>query len=60
VKRGSDCSGSCTGLTDFDQVLEDPIKPNSINPPYDTGDGVHANIKGQQAIADYIVLGQLA
>ncbi|MFS8096745.1 GDSL-type esterase/lipase family protein [Lentzea alba] len=56
VKRGSDCSDSCTSLMDFDQVLEDPIRPNSINPPYDTGDGVHSNIKGQQAIADYIAL----
>jgi lysophospholipase L1-like esterase len=56
VKRGGDCSGTCTSLMDFDQVLEDPIKPNSINPPYDTGDGVHANITGQQAIADYIAL----
>lgn len=59
VKRGSNCSDSCTALTDFDQVLADPIKPNSIYPPYDTGDGVHANIKGQQAIADYIALRQL-
>ncbi|MDX8033254.1 GDSL-type esterase/lipase family protein [Lentzea sp. BCCO 10_0856] len=60
VKRGSNCSDSCTSLMDFDQVLEDPIKPNSINPPYDTGDGVHANIAGQQAIADYIAVKALA
>ncbi|MEK8143446.1 hypothetical protein NKH18_19000 [Streptomyces sp. M10(2022)] len=43
-------------MVDFDQVLKDPLKPNSINPAYDTGDGVHANILGQQAIADYISL----
>jgi lysophospholipase L1-like esterase len=60
VKRGGDCSGTCTSLVDFDQVLEDPVKPNSINPPYDTGDGVHANIVGQQAIADYVDLKALA
>ncbi|MEV6237428.1 GDSL-type esterase/lipase family protein [Lentzea sp. NPDC051838] len=60
VKHGSDCSATCTGLTDFDQVLADPVKPNSILPAYDTGDGVHANIAGQQAIADYIALRKLS
>lgn len=60
VKRGGDCSDTCASVQDFDQVLEDPIRPNSINPPYDTGDGVHANIKGQQAIADYIALETIA
>ncbi|MFD5830298.1 GDSL-type esterase/lipase family protein [Lentzea sp. NPDC060358] len=56
VKRGSDCSGTCTSLTDFDQVLSDPVKPTAILPAYDTGDGVHANIAGQRAIGDYIDL----
>ncbi|NKE62925.1 SGNH hydrolase [Lentzea sp. PSKA42] len=60
VKRGSDCSDTCSSLMDFEQVLEDPVRPNSINPPYDTGDGVHSNIKGQQAIADYIALDAIA
>ncbi|MET9224223.1 GDSL-type esterase/lipase family protein [Lentzea sp. NPDC003310] len=60
VKRGGDCSDTCATVQDFDQVLEDPVKPNSINAPYDTGDGVHANIKGQQAIADYIALETIA
>ena len=41
---------------DFDQILKDPLRPNSILPAYDTGDGVHANIPGQQAIADYVSL----
>ncbi|GLY47370.1 SGNH hydrolase [Lentzea sp. NBRC 102530] len=56
VKRGGDCSDTCASVQDFDQVLEDPIRPNAVNPRYDTGDGVHANITGQQAIADYIAL----
>ncbi|KOV85348.1 GDSL-type esterase/lipase family protein [Nocardia sp. NRRL S-836] len=60
VKRGGDCSGTCAGVVDLDQVLEDPIRPNSINPPYDTGDGVHANITGQQAIADFFALRSFA
>jgi lysophospholipase L1-like esterase len=59
VKNGGDCTGTCTALTDFDQVLADPVKPNSILPAYDTGDGVHANIAGQQAIGDYIALRRL-
>jgi lysophospholipase L1-like esterase len=40
-------------------VLKDPLKPNSINPAYDNGDGIHANIAGQQAIADFISLPML-
>jgi lysophospholipase L1-like esterase len=44
----------------FDQVLEDPLEPNAINPPYDTGDGVHVNIAGQQALADTLSLPMLA
>ncbi len=60
VRRGGDCSGSCTEVVDFDQVLADPVRPNSINPLYDTGDGVHANIRGQQALADYIALRSFA
>jgi lysophospholipase L1-like esterase len=60
VRRGNNCAGACTGVVDFDQVLEDPLKPNSIHPPYDTGDGVHANIAGQQALADYVWLPALA
>ncbi|MEU3642235.1 GDSL-type esterase/lipase family protein [Lentzea sp. NPDC034063] len=60
VKRGGDCSDACASVQDFDQVLEDPIRPNAVNPRYDTGDGVHANIVGQQAIADYIAIEDLA
>ncbi|GAA0528192.1 hypothetical protein GCM10011581_31760 [Saccharopolyspora subtropica] len=43
-------------MINFDQVLNDPLMPNSIHPHYDTGDGIHANITGQQALADYISL----
>lgn len=56
VKKWGNCAGTCDGVVDFDQVLKDPLKPNSINPAYDNGDGVHANIAGQQALADYISL----
>ncbi|MEV0643127.1 GDSL-type esterase/lipase family protein [Streptomyces sp. NPDC050619] len=60
VKKWNNCAGTCDGVTDFDQVLKDPLEPNSINPAYDTGDGVHANIAGQQALADYVSLPMLS
>ncbi|MFG2679687.1 SGNH/GDSL hydrolase family protein [Streptomyces sp. NPDC048392] len=60
VSKWNSCGGTCDGILPFDQVLEDPVRPNSIHPPYDTGDGVHANIAGQQALADIISLPMLA
>lgn len=60
VREGGNCSGTCDGVLDFDAVLRDPANPNSILPAYDTGDGVHANVAGQKAIADSIPLDMLA
>ncbi|RFU87820.1 SGNH hydrolase [Streptomyces triticagri] len=60
VKKWTNCSDTCDGVLDFDQVLKDPVKPNSINPAYDTGDGIHVNIAGQQALADFISLPMVA
>ncbi len=59
VKKRNNCDGTCDGVMDFDQVLKDPLKPNGINPAYDTGDGVHANIAGQRALADFVSLPML-
>ncbi|WP_413755971.1 GDSL-type esterase/lipase family protein [Streptomyces sp. MMBL 11-3] len=59
VKKRNSCDGTCDGVTDFDQVLKDPLKPNSIAPAYDTGDGIHANIAGQRALADFLPLPML-
>ncbi|MFD2025348.1 GDSL-type esterase/lipase family protein [Promicromonospora aerolata] len=59
VRAGDNCSGTCDGVFDFDRVLRDPDNPNSIRPAYDSGDGVHANIAGQTAIARSIPLGRL-
>lgn len=59
VRAGDNCSGTCDGVFDFDRVLRDPANPNSIKPAYDSGDGVHANIAGQTAIARSIPLGRL-
>ncbi|WP_329141498.1 GDSL-type esterase/lipase family protein [Streptomyces sp. NBC_00670] len=60
VSTWNNCSGTCDGVLPFDQVLADPVKPNSINPAYDLGDGIHANIAGQQALADVVSLPMLA
>ncbi|MFI2363507.1 GDSL-type esterase/lipase family protein [Promicromonospora sp. NPDC019610] len=60
VRAGGNCSGTCDGVFDFDAVLRDPNNPNSIYPPYDSGDGVHANIAGQTAIARSVPLDRLA
>ncbi|MFC8734133.1 putative Ig domain-containing protein [Luteimicrobium sp. NPDC057192] len=59
VRAGGNCSGTCDGVLDFDAVLKDPANPNAINPAYDNGDGIHANIAGQTAIADSIPLATL-
>ncbi|MET8472182.1 GDSL-type esterase/lipase family protein [Streptomyces sp. NPDC006422] len=59
TKKAGSCAGTCDGVMDFDEVLKDPLHPNSIEPSYDNGDGVHANIAGQQAIADSISLNML-
>lgn len=56
VKNGNDCDGDCDGTMDFDQVLKDPVQPNRLLRAYDVGDGMHVNIAGQQAIADYVPL----
>ncbi|WP_167454991.1 GDSL-type esterase/lipase family protein [Amycolatopsis kentuckyensis] len=54
VRRWNTCGGTCSGVVDFDTVLADPLKPNSILPAYDNGDGIHANAAGQQALADFV------
>jgi lysophospholipase L1-like esterase len=59
VKRWNTCGGTCSGVFDFDEVLKDPLHPNSIDPAYDNGDGIHANAAGQQALADFVSLPML-
>ncbi|MGW3965157.1 GDSL-type esterase/lipase family protein [Amycolatopsis sp. NPDC005003] len=59
VKRWNTCGGACSGVVDFDTVLADPLRPNSILPAYDNGDGIHANAAGQQALADFVSLPML-
>jgi lysophospholipase L1-like esterase len=55
----NDCSGTCDGVIDFSQVIEQPLNPNAINLAYDNGDGIHVNIAGQQAESDTVNLRML-
>jgi lysophospholipase L1-like esterase len=55
----NDCSGTCDGVIDFSQVIEQPLNPNAINLAYDNGDGIHVNIAGQLAESSTINLRML-
>jgi lysophospholipase L1-like esterase len=43
-------------VLDFDEVLRDPSNPSRLLPAYDSGDRMHPNDDGYQAIADSIDL----
>jgi lysophospholipase L1-like esterase len=43
-------------VIDFDKVLRDPSQPSRLLPAYDSGDHVHPNDTGYQAMADAIDL----
>jgi len=49
-------SGAFDGTTDFSTVLEDPANPAQLLPAYDSGDHLHPNDAGYQAIADSVSL----
>ncbi|MFG1815573.1 SGNH/GDSL hydrolase family protein [Kribbella sp. NPDC049174] len=44
------------GVLDFDQVLRDPAAPSKLNPAYDSGDHIHPNDAGYQAMAASVPL----
>jgi lysophospholipase L1-like esterase len=52
-------SGAFDGTADFSTVLEDPANPAQLLPAYDSGDHLHPNDAGYQAIADSIDLSLL-
>lgn len=39
-------------IVDFDKVVADPEEPSRLNPKYNTGDFLHINVDGFQAMAD--------
>jgi lysophospholipase L1-like esterase len=47
------------GVLDFDQIVRDPANPLAVLPAYDSGDHLHPNDAGYQAIANSIDLGVL-
>jgi lysophospholipase L1-like esterase len=49
-------SGAFDGVIDFDAVVRDPSDPLVINPPFDSGDHLHPNDAGYQAMANAIPL----
>jgi lysophospholipase L1-like esterase len=44
------------GVLDFDQVLRDPAAPSRLNPAIDSGDHIHPNDAGYQAMAASVPL----
>ena len=49
-------SNEFDGLIDFDRVLRDPAQPGRLLPAYDSGDHIHPNDLGNQAMADAVPL----
>jgi lysophospholipase L1-like esterase len=49
-------SGIFDAVLDFDRVLRDPRAPSQLLEKYDSGDHLHPNVAGYQALADYVPL----
>jgi lysophospholipase L1-like esterase len=49
-------SSEFDGLIDFDKVLRDPADPAQLLPALDSGDHIHPNDAGNQAMADAVPL----
>ena len=56
VNRWIRASGAFDGVIDFDQALRDPADPLRLRPAYDSGDHLHPDDAGDQAMADAIQL----
>jgi lysophospholipase L1-like esterase len=52
-------SGAFDGFVDFDQAMRDPNNIADLNPVYDSGDHLHPNDTGMQAMADAVDLALL-
>jgi lysophospholipase L1-like esterase len=54
VNRWIKASGAFDAVVNFDAVFRDPQDPAELLPAYDSGDHLHPNDAGYQAIADSI------
>lgn len=52
--------GAFDGVVDFDQAMADPANPHTLNPAYDSGDHLHPNPAGMQAMANAVDLGLIS
>ena len=52
-------SGAPDAVADFDVALRDPSRPSRLNPRHDSGDHLHPNARGYEAMADAVDLQQL-
>jgi len=52
-------SGAFDGVIDFDKLMGDPADPLTLNPAWDSGDHLHPNDAGYQAMANAISLDML-
>ena len=59
VNRWIRTGGAFDGVIDFDAVMRDPADPLRLNPGYDSGDHLHPNDAGYQAMANAISLKML-
>ncbi len=53
-------SGEFDAVIDFDRAVRDPARPTRMLPAYDSGDHLHPNDRGMQAMADAIDLNVFA
>lgn len=54
VNRWIRTSGEFDGVADLDHALSDPAAPAALAPGYDSGDHIHPNDAGAQAMADAV------
>ena len=52
-------SGAFDGFVDFDKAVRDPVNPNRFLPAYDSGDHLHPNDAGYEAMARAVDLSML-
>ncbi|MCX4430686.1 SGNH/GDSL hydrolase family protein [Streptomyces mirabilis] len=52
-------SGAFDGVVDFAKAAADPADPAALNPAYDSGDHIHPNEAGMQALANAVDLSLL-